>query len=113
MAETKLESLMNTLGLARRAGRLIIGQDLVFAAGKPNEKLLALVTRDCSPSVLRSLQPRVERGEIEVLTLNDTDRTDLGAHLGVGSAQIVALPQGGLAKKVLAIYNRSDADEQN
>ena len=113
MAEAKIESLMNILGLARRAGRLLIGQDSVFAAGKSNEKLLVLVTSDCSSTVLRSLKPKLEREEIVVLTLENTDRIELGVHLGVGSTQIVALSQGGFAKKVLALYNMSDADEQN
>ena len=107
MSQSKNEELMNILGLSRRAGILLIGQDHVFAAGRHNEKLVVIVTSDCSA------KPKVERGEAVLLKLDDTDRTVLGSHLGVGSAQVVALPQGGLAKKVLAIYDRSDADEQN
>lgn len=113
MAEDISISLMNILGLARRAGILLIGQDQVLAAGKSKGPWIAVVTSDCSATVQRSLQPRVERGEIVVLVLKNTDRTTLGAYLGVGSTQIAALPQGGLAKKVLSLYNRSDADEQN
>ena len=113
MSQSKSEELMNILGLSRRAGILLIGQDRVFAAGRHNEKLIVIVTSDCSASVLRSLKPKVERGEAVLLRLDDIDRAVLGSHLGVGSAQIVALSQGGLAKKVLAIYDRSDADEQN
>lgn len=113
MTQSKNEELMNILGLARRAGILLIGQDQVFAGGKHSEKLVVIVTSDCSASVLRSLKPRVERGEAVLLKLENTDRTTLGSHLGVGSAQIAALPHGGLAKKVLAIYDRSDANEQN
>jgi ribosomal protein L7Ae-like RNA K-turn-binding protein len=113
MNQSKNEELMNILGLSRRAGILLIGQDQVLAGDKHNEKLVVIVTSDCSVNVLRSLKPRVERGEVVLLKLEDTDRTALGSHLGVGSAQIAALPHGGLAKKVLAIYDRSDANEQN
>ena len=112
-AQSKNESIMNILGLSRRAGILLIGQDHVLAAGKHKEKLIVVVTSDCSATLLRSLKPRVERGEAILLTLGNTDRTTLGSYLGVGSTQIVALPQGGLAKKVLAIYDRSGADEQD
>ncbi len=112
MSQSKNEELMNILGLSRRAGILLIGQDQVLA-GKHSEKLVVIVTSDCSANVLRSLKPRVERGEAVLLELENTDRTTLGSFLGVGSAQIAALPQGGLAKKVLAIYDRSDANEQN
>lgn len=113
MPQTKSEELMNILGLSRRAGILLIGQDHVLAPGKHDGKLVVVVASDCSAAVLRSLKSRVERGKAVLLRLDDTDRTALGSHLGVGSAQVVALPQGGLAKKVLAIYDRSDADEQN
>ncbi len=113
MPQSKNESIMNILGLCRRAGILLIGQDHVFSAGRQNGQLVIIVTQDCSANVLRSVRPKVERGEAVLLTLENTDRATLGSHLGVGSAQIVAIPQGGLAKKVLAIYDRSDADEQN
>ena len=113
MDQSKSEELMNILGLSRRAGILLIGQDQVLGGGKHNEKLVVVVTSDCSANVLRSLKPRVERGEAILLKLEDTDRTTLGSYLGVGSAQIAELPHGGLAKKVLAIYDRSDANEQN
>ena len=113
MNQSKNEELMNILGLSRRAGILLIGQDQVLAGDKHNEKLVVIVTSDCSANVLRSLKPRVERGEVVLLKLENTDRTILGSYLGVGSTQIVALPQGGLAKKVLAIYDRSGADEQD
>lgn len=113
-AQSKNESIMNILGLSRRAGILLIGQDQVLAAGaKHKEQLVVVVTSDCAANLLRSLKPRVERGEAVLLKLENTDRTTLGSYLGVGSTQIVALPQGGLAKKVLAIYDRSGADEQD
>lgn len=112
MDQSKNKDLMNVLGLSRRAGILLIGQDQVFA-GKNDEKLVVIVTSDCSAAVLRSLKPKVEREEIVLLELENTDRTTLGSYLGVGSAQIAALPHGGLAKKVLAIYDRSDANEQD
>lgn len=106
-------SIMNILGLARRAGILLIGQDQVLKELRHAGTLMTVVTSDCSPSLLRRLKAKAERGEITLLTLEDTDRSLLGSHLGVDSAQIAALPYGGLAKKVLAIYDGSGANEQN
>ena len=105
--------IMNILGLARRAGILLIGQDQVIKAPGRGEGLLVVVTSDCSSSLLRKLGAKNERGEITLLKLEDTDRSALGARLGVDSAQVAALPHGGLAKKVLAIYDGSGANEQN
>ncbi len=80
MDQSKSEELMNILGLSRRAGILLIGQDQVLGGGKHNEKLVVVVTSDCSANVL-FLKPRVERGEAILLKLEDTDRTTLGSYL--------------------------------
>lgn len=111
MAIDRMRGIMDTLGMARRAGLLIVGQDHVFSAMRSVESLLVLVTDDCSAAVLRSLAPKAERGEARVLTLKGVDRAELGSRLGVGTAQIAALPMGGFTKKVLSLYDRSDADE--
>jgi len=105
------KDLLNVLGLARRAGILLIGQDKVFAAMKLHKASVVVAACDCSANVRRSLKPGEDRGEITLVVLKNTDRSTLGAYLGVGSAQVAALPQGGLAEKVLSLYVRSDADE--
>jgi ribosomal protein L7Ae-like RNA K-turn-binding protein len=107
------KNLLNMLGLARRAGLLLIGQDQVLASRKSHESMVVVVTNDCSANVRRALQSWEDKGEVTVIVLKNTDRATLGAYLGVGSTQIAALPRGGLAEKVLSLYDRSDADEQN
>lgn len=111
MRKDKSEELINILGLGRKAGILAIGQDQVNGALKAGKTLVAAAAGDCSRNVLRSLKGAEERGKITIITLEDTDRRKLGKHLGVSSAQIAALPAGGLSKKVLSLYDRSDADE--
>ena len=113
-AEAANERILDTLGMARRAGKLAVGQDKVLASLRRREPLLAVVTNDCSGSVLRSLNAGAARGEVRILVLKNVDRTVLGKRLGVGSAQVAALPcGGGFAEKVLSLYYGSDADEQN
>ena len=104
--------IMDILGFARRAGKLIMGQDHVFAELKKREQLLVIVTNDCSKNVLISVDAGVERAEVLKIILNNIDRTALGEHLGVRGAQIAAIPmQSGFAKKILLLNDRSDADE--
>lgn len=104
--------IMNILGLARRAGALFVGQDHVFAEIKKSLPLLVIVTNDCSKNVLRSIDAGVERGEVTKITLDEIDRTALGAQLGIRGAQVTALiRQSGFAKNILLLNDRSDADE--
>ncbi len=106
------EMLLNTLGLAKRAGRIMAGQDHVFAELRKHLPLLVIVSDDCSPNVLRSVDAGAERGEVTKVVLKGVDRNDLGAAMGLKTAQVAALPmQDGFAKKVLSLHDRSDADE--
>ncbi|MDO5562307.1 MAG: hypothetical protein Q4F74_01700 [Synergistaceae bacterium] len=105
------EPLLNTLGMARRAGRLVIGQDHVFAECKKCD-LLVILANDCSSSVLRDVNAAVGRGSVKTITLDNVDRSELGRRIGVNTAQIVALQSNdGFARKVLSLQDRSDADE--
>ena len=46
------------------------------------------------------------------ITLDEIDRTALGAQLGIRGAQVTALiRQSGFAKNILLLNDRSDADE--
>lgn len=109
----RTEQVFNLLGLVRRAGKLLIGQDKVLSAAKAGACLLVITSNDASEAVLRSLRPHEERGTVTRIMITDTGRTVLGRRLGITSAQITALSaQEGLAKKILNIFNDgSDADE--
>lgn len=96
-ATTQIESpILELLGMARRGGNLIIGQDRVFTSMSENPQLLILVASDCSESVLLRLQRR----ELPYRTLN-LNRHELGNALGLNQAQILALEtRSGFARKV-------------
>lgn len=113
LSSERTEQVFNLLGLARRSGRLLMGQDKVLVAAKKGTRLLVITSGDVSAAVLRSLRTHEERGSCARITITDADRTALGGRLGIASTQIVALPiQDGLAKKILNIFNDgSDADE--
>ncbi len=80
MDQSKSEELMNILGLSRRVQEYFLSGRIILGGGKHNEKLVVVVTSDCSANVL-FLKPRVERGEAILLKLEDTDRTTLGSYL--------------------------------
>jgi predicted RNA-binding protein YlxR (DUF448 family)/ribosomal protein L7Ae-like RNA K-turn-binding protein len=89
--------MMAVLGMARRAGELIIGQDRVLRCLSAGDRLLTLITEDCSAAVKRALDAK----NAEVYVLSGTSRSELGQLLGLRQAQIAALPvQSGFAEKL-------------
>lgn len=111
--DERTDQALNLLGLARRAGKLFIGQDQVLEAAKTGNGLLVMTSNDVSAAVLRSLKPHEKKGTAVRITFTNIDRTVFGGRLGIQSAQIAALSsRDGFAKKILNIFNdRSDADE--
>ncbi|NLX75069.1 MAG: hypothetical protein GXZ13_04390 [Synergistaceae bacterium] len=104
--------ILNMLGLARRAGELIIGQDDVFAQIRKGKKLFILLANNASKIIQRKVVTVSERNNLTYIALQNTGRKIIGERLGIKEVQIAALPaDGGLAKKILILYDRSDVDE--
>ena len=105
--------VLDMLGMARRAGELLVGQDKVLPALKGAEKFAVFVTDDCSANVSRHIETAVQRGTAEIFLLEGTGRGELGASLGIAAAQTAALPmKSGFVKKIYTLTcDRSDANE--
>ena len=90
---------LSLLGLARRAGLLLVGQDEVLGALK--SRLFIVTTEDCSPSVLRKVERKLtDRGSV-CFVIKGVSRERLGRSIGANSAQIAALPiESGFAKNL-------------
>jgi ribosomal protein L7Ae-like RNA K-turn-binding protein len=74
-----------------------MGQDRVFAALASGQKLCVIASEDCSPNVLRKARPPM----CEVIVIPGLSRESLGAAVGIGGAQIVALPsESGFTRKI-------------
>ncbi|MBQ7638669.1 MAG: ribosomal L7Ae/L30e/S12e/Gadd45 family protein [Clostridia bacterium] len=51
-----MDKLFSMLGLARRAGKLLIGRDAVIGSVKKRKAVLVLLTSDASPAHKRELE---------------------------------------------------------
>ena len=99
---TLRDELGSLLGLARRAGEIIIGQDRVLEAVLSHKKLLILLSSDHSENVKKALDMR----QIPSTTLTTVDRTAMGEMLGLRQTQIVAFPAGsGFAEKARGLLS--------
>ncbi len=105
--------ILNTLGMARRVGELYVGQDKVLAALKGGRRFAVFLADDCAANVLRRVKAAEARGTAELFLIKETGRSELGASLGVASAQIAALSADSrFMKKIYTLTcDRSDANE--
>lgn len=93
---------LSYLGLARRAGLLVIGQDNVLMALKRKKRnYVVIMTTDRSESLARSLEREVFSRN-RIISLGNMTREQLGEAIGLMRCQIVALPEGeGLTDTVI------------
>ncbi len=93
--------LSSLLGLARRAGHAVTGQDRVRKTLKSGVPLLLLFAADVSPNVEKMFRGYEERKQCKVFRLQTINRKVLGRALGLSSVQVLGLPQGsGFADKL-------------
>lgn len=94
--------LMSTLGLARKSGELIIGQDRVLQALSDSTEILVLLANDHSATLKRAIDAKSKHTAV----LSDISRADLGVLFGMRQAQIVAIPiRRGLGGKVKGLLS--------
>ena len=84
------KNFLSTLGLARRAGKLILGVDAIEKYGKPAE--LLIYATDASPRVKRALSQRKDPSVTPELT-----KEQLGSAVGCKQAAVVAVTDAGFA----------------
>lgn len=95
---------LQLLGLARKSGKLLIGQDSAFKRRAP---MLFVTSGDCSRAVLRKVAARTDGGTSRHISVPDITREDIGAAAGVCSAQIFALPlDSGFADKIVDLLEQ-------
>ena len=93
------EPILHLLGLAKKAGRLEIGEEPVGAAARARQARLLLVASDAADNTCRRVTHFSESGKIPWLTLPYT-KSELGFQLGRGMVAIIALTDAGFAAAI-------------
>lgn len=88
------ESVLGLLGLARRGGRLVCGEENVSALVAEGRARAIFIANDCGGAALRSLLRHDER--VPVLTMS-CGREELGHAVGMPGCIAVAVSDMGLA----------------
>ena len=94
---------LSTLGLARRAGKLILGVESIEKYGKPAE--LLIYASDASPRVKRALSHREDP-----FVTPDLTKEELGTAVGCKQAAVIAVTDAGFAG---VIRKKLELQEEN
>lgn len=97
MADAADARLLDALGLARRAGKLVVGTRAVREAAAGGELVLAVVARDAGENAVGRLGPVLAGPATAVRA---ADRRSLGECLGRGPVVAVGVTDEGLARKI-------------
>ena len=101
--------ILSLLGLARRGGRLAVGEEPVEAAARARDARLLLVAEDASDGTCRRVEHFARTGQCLHLTL-PCSKSDLGRALGRPAVAVAALTDVGLAAAVAHRLAELDPD---
>ena len=111
MTETSKRNFLDKIGLSRRAGLAVIGQDRVKSAileGKG--PLMFFLASDASPTVIKRVVSSAEHRGDRHIQMETVSRWELGAALGLASAQILGLPLASRFSEMLLEDLRREGD---
>lgn len=103
--------ILSLLGIARKAGRLSLGNDPAVEAMKSGQTHLVLVASDLSQRTLKGIYHTAEEELIDVLKM-DTTMDEIGVALGKRTG-IIAVNDAGFAKKLRILCNESVMQKRN
>jgi ribosomal protein L7Ae-like RNA K-turn-binding protein len=95
-----MERVLSMIGLAKKAGRVEIGEEPVGAAARAKKARLILLAADAGPSSARRAASFAESGACLLLTI-PADKDRLGRALGRTSVAMAAVTDIGFAEAVV------------
>lgn len=91
---------LGLLGLARKAGKLEIGEEPVGAACQKRQAKLVLLAADAAENTVRRAQRAAQAADAPCVR-TDLSKAELGAGFGRASCAVLALTDHGLAAAFL------------
>ena len=95
------DPILHLLGLAKKAGRLEIGEEPVGAAARAHQARVLLLAADAAPNTVRRAAHFGEAGGALWLQMPFT-KAELGEQLGRSSCAMLAVTESGLALSAAA-----------
>lgn len=102
--------ILSLLGLARRAGRLTLGNDAVLESIKEEEAKLILLAQDLSARTVKGIQPAAQQAGVPLVCIAET-MDEIGMALGKRVGVIAVNDQGFAAKLTELVTEANDKRE--
>ena len=100
MDSNRKQQVLNLLGLAQRAGRLISGEELVVDAIRKGQVKLVFLAQDAGPNLTKKITDKSKTYQVEVVTAFST----LELSIAVGkSRKVLTVTDAGFTKKMRSI----------
>lgn len=98
----KEQQLLNLIGLARRAGKLISGEELVIKAVQNGKAKLVFVAKDSSQNLIKKINDKANYYEVEVSQIFSEDEISqsIGQH-----RKVIAILDAGFSKKMESLMD--------
>lgn len=100
MDSNKKQKILNLLGLAQRAGRLISGEELVVDAIRKQQAKLVFLADDAAGNLSKKVTDKSHTYQVEVVTAFST--LELSAAVGK-ARKVLAVTDAGFTKKMRSI----------
>ncbi|HFI0083983.1 TPA: YlxQ-related RNA-binding protein [Streptococcus suis] len=100
MDSNKKQKILNLLGLAQRAGRLISGEELVVDAIRKQQAKLVFLANDAAGNLSKKVTDKSHTYQVEVVTAFST--LELSAAVGK-ARKVLAVTDAGFTKKMRSI----------
>lgn len=104
-----MDNILNLIGLAKKAGRLEIGEEPVGAAARSRQAKLILLADDAADNTVRRAGHFAEAGNVAALKV-PYDKAQLGMAVGRASCAMLALTDTGLAASLLKKLSALDPE---
>lgn len=105
------DDVLGLLGLARRAGKLAIGDEPVAELIATNRARCVFLAADAGSNIVRKLQRMTEEKNLPLFSL-EADKAALGGALGRASCAVCATDDAGFAASAASKLARDNAQVQ-
>jgi ribosomal protein L7Ae-like RNA K-turn-binding protein len=102
--------LLDLLGLAARAGRVVSGTDAVRQAVREGQVTLVILAADASPTQRAKLTPLLEARQVKHYSL--LSREQLGGAIGRGPVSALGVADANFARRARVLLAESSASQE-
>lgn len=105
-----MDSGLHLIGIAKKAGRLEVGEEPVGAACRARQARLLVLAADAADNTLRRAQHFAEAGNAP-LVKSPYAKSELGQAVGRSSCAMLALTDAGLAASLMKKLSQADPEQ--